>query len=194
MASAGIPGLRLIPDFVSEQEADELIAELDSRPWGGRGNPPNAELRRRTQQFGHVFSFVTRTLDEALGPLPDFLNSVVERMQREEIFHGPPDLCLINEYDVGQGIMPHVDARTFGPTVTSLSLLSQCIMTFQHVETGSEVAILLPTRSLLVLEGDSRYLWKHGIGKGEVDVYKEEEIQRGRRVSLTFRTRQTLQA
>jgi alkylated DNA repair protein alkB family protein 8 len=32
-AEAGIPGLFLIPDFVSEAEEQQLLAHIDTQPW-----------------------------------------------------------------------------------------------------------------------------------------------------------------
>ncbi|TPX61110.1 hypothetical protein PhCBS80983_g01381 [Powellomyces hirtus] len=185
-----VPGLLLLEEFISEEEASQLLAQLDSLPWGGRGVEPNPELRRRTQQFGYQFSFRTRTIEKDLGPLPPFLDGVVQRMQSCGIFpEAPPDLLLVNEYDRGQGIMPHVDAPSFGPTVTSLSLCSPCIMTFTKVDSGDATHVILQPRSLLVLRDDARYKYKHGISKEDVEMHNGHTIERGRRVSLTFRTK-----
>jgi alkylated DNA repair dioxygenase AlkB len=52
---------------------------------------------------------------------------------------------------------------------------------------GKETIELKP-RSLLVLAGDARYRWKHGIPAREADVIDGQEVARSRRVSLTFRT------
>jgi alkylated DNA repair dioxygenase AlkB len=45
----------------------------------------------------------------------------------------------------------------------------------------------LPARSLLVLSGDARYGWQHGIAPRRSDRIDGQLVQRGRRVSLTFR-------
>ena len=42
------------------------------------------------------------------------------------------------------------------------------------------------TRSI-VLAGDSRYVWKHGIAKRKFDNIHGHKIRRARRVALTFR-------
>ncbi|KAJ3158732.1 hypothetical protein HDU86_002697 [Geranomyces michiganensis] len=184
---AEVPGLRLINSFISEEEASALLRTLDSLSWGGNGNHPNPELKRRTIVFGHHFSFVSRTIIQDLGPLPDFLANVILRMRERGIFADKaPELCLVNEYLLGQGIMPHVDSGAFGPVVTSLSLGTSCVMNF--IKGSHETAVLLEPRSLLVLTGDARSHFKHGIGKQPYDTYNGLKIERGRRVSLTFRT------
>merc|ERR1712176_947260 len=49
--------------------------------------------------------------------------------------------------------------------------------------------VWLPANSLLLLRGEARYAWQHGIVARTTDCISEGEIvPRGRRVSLTFRT------
>lgn len=91
-------------------------------------NRPNPELKRRTQQYGHLFSyryryiyspytktrrkvtylFVHRKVMEEYGPLPDFCNEIIERIMENKWMPNRPNHLLINEYNRGQGIMPHV--------------------------------------------------------------------------------------
>jgi hypothetical protein len=47
--------------------------------------------------------------------------------------------------------------------------------------------VYLPPRSLLVLRGDARYTWSHGIASRHRDKVDQQLLPRGRRVSLTFR-------
>ncbi|MFN5589620.1 MAG: alpha-ketoglutarate-dependent dioxygenase AlkB [Holosporales bacterium] len=60
-------------------------------------------------------------------------------------------------------------------------------MDFTHSQTAQKASLFLPSRSLLLLQGDARYHWQHGIAKRKNDVVDGIKIQRGRRVSLTFR-------
>ncbi|KAJ3039687.1 Alpha-ketoglutarate-dependent dioxygenase alkB 7, mitochondrial [Rhizophlyctis rosea] len=84
--------------------------------------------------------------------------------------------------------MSHVDAPAiFGPTVTSLSLLSPCLIKFKSKTNEETYDVLLPPRSLMVMEGESRYGFAHEISKDAVEFIGDEQIERGRRVSLTFR-------
>ncbi|CDS06212.1 hypothetical protein LRAMOSA08740 [Lichtheimia ramosa] len=184
-----IPGLIVIEDFVTEQEEDVLVREVDSRTWCGLGVSPNPELKRRTQQYGHLFSYRYRKVLEKYGPLPDFTHAVVTRIMENKLMPKEPDHLLVNEYNAGQGIMPHTDAPAlFGLAILSLSLLSACVMKFTHVETGDSIDILLPRRSMLVMTGDARYLYKHSISKDLVETSSEGvTVHRDRRVSFTFR-------
>ncbi|RZL05487.1 MAG: DUF11 domain-containing protein, partial [Pedobacter sp.] len=99
-----------------------------------------------------------------------------------------PDQVIINEYTPGQGISPHIDCEPcFGNTIISLSLGSACIMEFTHRKHGQKVEILLRPRSLVVLSGESRSLWTHGIPVRKQDVFGGCKFIRSTRVSLTFR-------
>ncbi|CAG8578065.1 7465_t:CDS:2 [Cetraspora pellucida] len=166
--TAALEGLYVIEDFITETEEQELIQAIDSRSWCGN------------------------------GPLPTFTDFIVKRFKQQKIidFEDEPNMCIINEYEAGQGIMPHTDAATiFGPIILSLSLLSSCLMKFTH-SNNSETQFLtvLPPRSLLIMTKSSRYDYKHSISKDITEWFdggengEKQEIIRSRRVSLTFRT------
>jgi alkylated DNA repair dioxygenase AlkB len=99
-----------------------------------------------------------------------------------------PDQLIINNYEPGQGIAPHVDHEGFFQDgIVSISLLSPVVMEFIHTETKERLELLLEAGSALSLSGEARHLWKHGIRKRLTDRVGEEVIRRERRVSLTFR-------
>ncbi|MEQ1706269.1 MAG: alpha-ketoglutarate-dependent dioxygenase AlkB [Rickettsiales bacterium] len=90
---------------------------------------------------------------------------------------------------IGQGISAHIDyVPCFGATIAIISLGSHCVMDFTNSNTGEKAPALLAQRSLVILSGDARYIWKHSIANRKTDKYDGEVIQRNRRVSLTFRT------
>jgi alkylated DNA repair dioxygenase AlkB len=121
--------------------------------------------------------------------LPDWLQTYAVRLQQAGLFSEIPDQVIINEYQPGQGISPHIDCvPCFTDTIASLSLGSPCVMDFSHIKTGEESSLLLEPRSLLMLTGDARYLWQHAIAGRKRDRYNGQIIHRTRRLSLTFRT------
>ncbi|RIA87669.1 hypothetical protein C1645_666823, partial [Glomus cerebriforme] len=192
-----IDGLFIIEDFISEQEEFELINSIDLSEWSGNGIPPNPEMRRRTQHYGYEFSYRYRKVVQNLGALPNFLDFLIKRFVEQKIIQSVEQeypnmciMCIINEYQAGQGIMPHTDSpEIFGPVILSLSMLSSCLMKFTHIQDSSDQSIiLLRPRSLLVMTKSSRFVYKHSISKDAIEYYNGEEITRGRRVSLTFRT------
>lgn len=88
------------------------------------------------------------------------------------------------------GIPPHIDTHSvFEDTILSLSLGSACVMNFKR-ET-QKVDVLLPARSLLIMIGEARYAWTHGICPHYSDTIVAENgttiQERGIRVSFTFR-------
>jgi len=174
-----VPGLRLLPAFVDEVQAADLVRAIDAAPWLD-------DLKRRVQHYGYRYAYSARRVDVsmALGPLPEWLGPVTA-MVAEVGFAAAPDQVIINEYLPGQGISGHVDCLPcFGPTIASLSLLAGTTMTFTHPD-GARVDLWLPARSLVVLTGEARARWKHAIAGRRSDP---EHGPRGRRLSLTFRT------
>lgn len=179
-----IDGLQVVPDFITAEEETALVDIIDRQPW-------LTDLKRRVQHYGWKYDYTARRVDEAmrLGPLPEWLEGLCCRLQQTEYFPKRPDQVIINEYLPGQGIAPHIDCvPCFGETIASLSLNSPCVMEFIHAETGGKITRLLESRSLLVLSGEARYRWKHGIPARKSDKIAGQTIPRGRRLSLTFRT------
>jgi len=97
-----------------------------------------------------------------------------------------PDQAIVNEYAPGQGIASHIDCvPCFDDVVISLSLAAPVVMDLKQKE--QLVPILLEPRSLLVLRGEARYHWTHGIAKRHQDSINGSVIARERRLSVTFR-------
>ncbi|RKP36096.1 hypothetical protein BJ085DRAFT_19381 [Dimargaris cristalligena] len=183
-----IPGLSMYPEFIGPDEQTALMATLDGLPWSGLGVGPNPELKRRTQQRGCTFSFRYRKAITSTEPLPGWARDLVARLAPLTTMKDALNSIIINEYQPGQGIMPHVDSLTaFGDTVFALSLLSPCVMTFDRVGSTDSYPIVLEPRSLLVLTGPARFGFRHGISKDLVETLGDRTIHRERRVSLTFR-------
>ena len=178
-----IDGLRYEPHYVSVEAEKSLLETIDAQIWQ---NP----FQRRVQHYGYVYDYRRRTIDESmhLGALPDWLQVLAEHLHTNGWIAVVPDQVIINEYVPGQGIAPHVDCEPcFGDTILSLSLGSSCVMDFEHVTSGKVVSQLLEACSLIGLEGEARYDWKHGIVGRKSDRVGEQVFERGRRVSLTFR-------
>lgn len=183
-ASANIPGLRYLPDFIDAETEAALLTIIDQQPWLD-------DLKRRVQHYGWRYDYKARgiTQDLRIGAIPDWLDGLCQRLRAEGIFPRTPDQVIINEYQPGQGISAHVDCvPCFGDTIASLSLGSACVMGFSHVTTGEKQSHLLEPRSLLVLSDDARYHWQHAIPARKSDKWYSETIPRARRISLTFRT------
>lgn len=178
------PGAIHVSNFLSNEEQAALAAVLDDGVW-------STELKRRVQHFGYRYDYRARTVtdDAYLGPLPDWLARLADRLVREGYFDRLPDQVIANEYLPGQGISAHVDCvPCFAEWIASLSLLSACELVFRDVEHGERRSLILEPRSLLLLGAEARYGWTHEIPARASDVIEGERLSRQRRISLTFRT------
>jgi alkylated DNA repair dioxygenase AlkB len=61
-------------------------------------------------------------------------------------------------------------------------------MNFLRVKDEHREACLLERRSLLILGGEARYEWQHGIANRKNDIWQGLKYPRGRRLSVTFRS------
>lgn len=178
-----IPGLQYIEEFIDKQTEQELLNLIDQQQW-------LMDLKRRVQHYGYKYDYRTKKIDYSmyLGILPDWLFPIIEQMVSLNLISEIPDQAIINEYLPGQGITSHIDCKPcFTDTIVSLSLNSPCVMNFDCTVNGERQSKLLKPRSLVILQGESRYLWKHGIPPRKSDQWENQKIMRDRRISITFR-------
>ncbi|XP_029302280.1 alkylated DNA repair protein alkB homolog 8 [Cottoperca gobio] len=209
-ASVPLPeGLVLVEDFVSPEEEALLLAAID---WSSTINDVTAQKalkHRRVKHYGFEFRYDNNNVDKD-KPLPAGIPRdclpVLERCVKNKHIDIMPDQLTVNQYESGQGIPPHVDTHSaFEDPIMSLSLGAKTVMEFRHPD-GLLAAVVLPERSLLVMKGESRYLWTHGITPRKFDTVPARDPQspahtapdlgthsnltlskRGTRTSFTFR-------
>ncbi|XP_039180975.1 alpha-ketoglutarate-dependent dioxygenase alkB homolog 6 isoform X2 [Crotalus tigris] len=168
------PAAYYIPDFISEGEEEYLLQQIYNAP-----KPKWTQLSgRRLQNWGglpHPKGMVAEKL-------PPWLQRYVDRVSSLGIFGGKAaNHVLVNEYQPGQGIMPHEDGPLYYPTVTTINLGSHTLLDFYHPVTGEPppetqknsalqseeqrhaFCLLLKPRSLLVLQEDMYVRYLHGI-------------------------------
>lgn len=178
-----ISGLAYIPAFISAQEQDFLLSQINQQSW-------LTDLKRRVQHYGYKYDYKARAVgnDAYLGSLPDWLATLSKKLHDNGIFPSAPDQVIVNEYLPGQGISAHIDCvPCFADTIASLSLGSPCVMEFANPKTSEKKSIVLEDRSLIVLSGPARYEWQHAIPARKSDIIDGIKTERTRRVSLTFR-------
>lgn len=184
MSADLVPGLSYVPRYIDEAEEAELVAAIDASPW-------RHDLKRRVQHYGYRYDYRARAASESdyLGPLPDWLTPLCQRLVEEGYFQTAPDQVIVNEYQPGQGIAAHIDCvPCFGGTIASLSLGSPVVMEFTHAQTGERHDTTLEPGSLLCLSGPARTDWRHAIAARKTDMIAGVRVLRARRLSLTFRT------
>ncbi|TYZ61643.1 hypothetical protein PybrP1_001690 [[Pythium] brassicae (nom. inval.)] len=182
--STRIPGLVVLPEFISRADEAELLALLER---DGGAHWKNTVKARQVQHFGFEFNYETRRCDERapLAAMPPALHALAHRIPAAVM--DPPDQITVNEYRPGQGIAAHIDTHSaFTGAIASLSLANEIVMEFRHPD-GRLESVLCQPRSLLVMTGAARYEWTHAIPPRAFDVIDGERVARRRRVSVTFR-------
>ena len=190
-----IRGLSILPHFVTENEAEFIVAELDGPRTKDLSQEPGSRWSqqgesRPAQHFGARYDYACRSLAQA-DPIPTWILPLCYRLRSSGTFEAIPDQIIANNYDgVDHGIDFHIDHQMcFGPVVASLSLISSTVITFRHGHKGGpSVPVLLEPRSLLILANEARYEWHHGIQSATVQNSIDLVVERKRRVSITFRT------
>ena len=174
-----ITGLRYVPEYLDEETHQQLLAAADVQPW-------IRSVDHGVQMYGYRYHHATRSAFR-IGELPSWAGDLAVRLWRDGLMPRVPDQMVANEYPPGAGIFAHVDQDVFGDTVASVSLGSSCVMQFAQDSTEGTRELLLEPRSVLVLTGEARWGWSHGIPARAVDMWQGEPRFRSRRVSLTFR-------
>ena len=170
-------GLTKVEDFVTEDHETRLIDYLAVQTWSEIGN-------REVCQFGYTYDFKMRTIKEWV-PFPEELAEVV-RLVADHRGDFPNSLIALR-YTIPYHFNPHVDASVFDGKVHSVGLESGVVITFHSKENG-RYDEYFPPRSLMSMQGDSRYKHTHCILPGKDDVDKEGTLfPRFTRYALTFR-------
>lgn len=176
-----IRGLFYVQDYITDIQEQDLLKKIDSQEW-------DHSLKRRVQHYGYRYSYRDRQIDKSSATkvvAPKWLNNLAHQLHIDNITPYKPNQIIINEYMPGQGIAPHIDIPgAFAEVICSLSLGSNCIMDFTK---DIKISRILHRRSLVILESDARYQWKHSIPARKNDKMGGNIIPRSRRVSITFR-------
>lgn len=164
-------GLYYIPHWLSTDDATTLWQHVHAPS----PKPTSwTQLRgRRVQHFGGIPTAGHPMLP---SPLPAPLRAVATRVARLMHLPAPPNHCLLNAYDAGQGILPHEDGPLYAPWVASVSLGSAALLAFypKPLEDGAAggghaydarpaFSVYVAPRSLLVFTGALYTDYRHGI-------------------------------
>ncbi|OQO03311.1 hypothetical protein B0A48_11567 [Cryoendolithus antarcticus] len=195
-----------IPKFITEGEETRVVNNIPSNRW--------QSLSKRRLQVLPTALTPNNTLIAA--PLPVWLTDpIVGRIANLGVFDGAPhgiNHCLINEYNPGQGIMPHEDGTAYYPIVATVSLCSTIVLDVTGKRTYDDEApkrwrVVQEPRSLLLTAGSAYTDTLHGIAEvtedvdlradtvvnwtllGDSDklVKNGDRNRRGTRISLTYR-------
>lgn len=176
----------LVPEFLTESDADEFFAGLHSNtPWEhnsirlfGKDVPePRLSTWHAEADLPYTYSGVPRAPHPWKEPL-SALRTACETHTGHS-FNG----ALLNLYRSGQDAMGwHSDDEAVNgpnPVIASVSLGAERRFDFRHKETREVISVVLPHGSLLVMSGACQTYWLHRIPK------TTRELQP--RINVTFR-------
>ncbi len=177
-----ISGLTYVEDYITSVEEAGLIGHIDAQPW-------SLELLRRRQWYGWAYDDGPLGGNEDYHPQPmhDWLRPLAERLAADGHLGGVAERALVNEYHPGQGIGAHKDRDVEHiKAVAIISLGSGIVMDFARPGVATRCQYLRP-RSLVIMRGEVREHWTHGIVGRKSDKVGGVLIPRQRRLSLTCR-------
>ncbi|KAL6551965.1 hypothetical protein OROGR_008119 [Orobanche gracilis] len=148
---------------------------------------------RVTLQFGCCYNYATDRDGNPPGilrnamvdPLPHLFKIMIKRLIRWCVLPPScvPDSCIVNIYEEGDCIPPHIDNHDFVRPFCTVSFLSECEILFGPNlkivgagEFAGSYSIPLPVGSVLVLNGNGADMAKHCV-----------PAVPSKRISITFR-------
>ncbi|CAM6117574.1 unnamed protein product [Calypogeia fissa] len=140
-----LPSIFYVPSFLTSSEQAYFLHQVNSAPVSRWKTLKN----RRLQNWGgvvHEKGLIAQSL-------PPWLTTLTQRISSETgLFPSPINHVLVNEYEPGQGIMPHQDGPLYFPVVAIVSLGSPTVMRFvphqSMVEAKEEEVPFTPTRQV----------------------------------------------
>jgi len=183
MATAKPQGLIYAPTTgINGMPFIECLDEMDwERVWG--------ENSRRTQHFGSTYDYKRRKTVYEATAIPVLMEPLITHLEKFCAEQNMPcqfNQCIVNDYQVGQGINPHIDYKGFGAVIGCYTFGSGATMVFRSKK-GEKYKLFVEPNSLYVMTGDARYEWSHEMAGRKSDNVDGKRIKRGRRVSITFR-------
>ncbi|KAF8101124.1 hypothetical protein N665_0210s0059 [Sinapis alba] len=181
-----------IVDHVYELQEKGRKGELQERTF----TAPHKWMRgkgRVTIQFGCCYNYATDKAGNppgilqhgAVDPIPSLFKVIIRRLVGWHVLPPTcvPDSCIVNIYDEGDCIPPHIDNHDFLRPFCTVSFLSECDILFGSNlkiegpgEFSGSYSLPLPVGSVLVLKGNGADVAKHCVPA----VPKK-------RISITFR-------
>lgn len=183
-----LPGLYIYYDFISQEEEDAIMKELDCE-MNLKWKMEHHTGHHREKRFGIDYDLWSRTLRTPKTEMPSFMESILlPKLKQLLSMQGcvPNDANAIDyRREQGNYLKAHVDDRKrHKEPIANLSLCGDCIMIYRNEARGrnlevTEKKVRLPRRCLQVLTGKARYEFSHGIDNSD--------LLSNRRVSLTMR-------
>lgn len=160
------PGMRFEPDWLGVEEEAALLEAIRALDLA-RAQYKQYTARRRVASFGGKFDYDNNRLLPA-PPIPPAFEPLRERVARWlGVEAGLFSQMLVAEYAPGTPLGWHRDVPDF-ESIVGVSLLGEGEMRFRPYPPGAGRSdavrsLVLPPRSVYVLEGPARWAWQHAI-------------------------------
>lgn len=181
-------GLTLMEDFIAPEREEAIIAIARAAIDVCKDDPldrkqPKRGPMRRYAHFGFSYDWSQVRYDKAAliptRPVPDSLKALASEVKATLVVPDAFDAIVVNEYETGGGIHPHVDSSNLAELIAIMSVGEVCTTTFAREDRS--FVIHIPRRSLLVMRGQVRYEWTH--------ENKGDPSWRETRYAIVFRSR-----
>ena len=136
---------------------------------------------RRICQYGYKYDYLTETCVKTTE-IPQFYLDIINPVLQQQKIECKFNQVLINEYQPGQGIAPHVDANIFGDTIVCLTINSGAVIKFERREQEHEFYV--DNGDVYIMQSEARYDYKHSQPARKKD---QGYGPRGVRYSITYR-------
>lgn len=86
-----VEGLIYIPDFISLEEEEALLASIEGAEWDN-------SLKRRVQHYGLRYDYTAKSVDRSasIEPLPGFADDLARKIDATSQFSSTPNQCIVN--------------------------------------------------------------------------------------------------
>lgn len=177
-----IEGVFIVREVLTVNEEKNFINLIDKKQ-----NWCNSQEGREKQDFGPRVNFLQQKVSIGnFQGFPEFavkiFKSLQERYPDQLDDFVPIEFCLLDYApERGSYIRPHYDDKwIWGERLVTVNLLSETFLrlTREFNSPPCEIAISMPARSLLIIQGEARYVWLHSINRYDI---------KSRRVAMTWR-------
>ena len=175
-----VSGLCIFDNFLTVEEQANCVWRVDAA-----NDQWRHDLSRRVQHYGWWYDYKAHAItpDMNIGALPECLAKLAHKLNQETgLFERVPEQVIVNEYLPGQGIAMHTDHAGFGPIVCTISLLNDWEMDFSR-DGKHKLPALLKRGSCVLLTGNARFRWSHGIAPRKTETLGLGKRGRNRRLS-----------
>ncbi|KAJ0173386.1 hypothetical protein K1T71_011562 [Dendrolimus kikuchii] len=183
LRAAVLRDMQVFPDFVTEEEEQSMLAELE--PY----------LKRMRYEFDHWDNAIQGYRETEKSKWSPENQIILDRVKALAFAPGSgsgeplPHAHVLDLAGAGH-IKPHIDAVRFcGDVIAGVCLVSGAVMRLAHAQKPHLVLdALLARRALYIMKGCARYSFSHAVLGADESVWKGRKVQRLRRVAVICRS------